>query len=229
MVDDFTREWAQMLEIKGLRRLHIGPIDLIIEQGTCVSVSGRSGSGKSVLLRMIADLDPHEGDVFLNGSSCSGMPAPQWRRQVSYLAAESGWWADTVGEHFHPDVDLPGLLPLIGIDPAAIERPTAQLSTGERQRLALLRALGPSNRVLLLDEPTSALDPENIALVEALLRSRMNSGTSVILVTHDAEQAGRMGTRHVRLQDGALEEISPEALAEDASLPEGSAVLQGQQ
>jgi ABC-type iron transport system FetAB ATPase subunit len=216
-----------MLEAKGLRRLHIGPFDLVIEPGACVSVSGKSGAGKSLLLRMIADLDPHEGDIFLDGSSCSGMPAPQWRRRVTYVAAESGWWADSVHQHFHRDVDLHGLLPRVGIDPKVIDWPTARLSTGERQRLALLRALGPSNRVLLLDEPTSALDPDSVALVEALLRSRMDNGTAIILVTHDIDQARRMGIRHVRIQDGTMEEIAPDALAGEASASPEHIVPQG--
>ncbi len=208
-----------MLEIKGLRRLHIGPVDLVIDRGSCVSVSGSSGAGKSLLLRMIADLDPHDGDIFLDGSSCSGMPAPQWRRQVSYVAAESGWWADLVSQHFHRDIDLRGLLPQVGIDPKVINWPTARLSTGERQRLALLRALGSSNRVLLLDEPTSALDPDNVALVESLLRSRMDAGTTIILVTHDIDQARRMGTRHMRIRNGIVEEIDSDKLAGEPSAP----------
>ena len=77
-----------MLETRSLRRLHVGPIDLQIEDGACVSVAGRSGSGKSVLLRMIADLDPHEGDALLDGKACSSMPAPAWRRLVTYVAAD---------------------------------------------------------------------------------------------------------------------------------------------
>ncbi|HUH87929.1 MAG TPA: ATP-binding cassette domain-containing protein [Pusillimonas sp.] len=205
-----------MLEIKKLRRLHIGPIDLVVNRGECISVSGRSGAGKSLLLRMIADLDPHKGDCFLEGVACSSMPAPQWRRQVTYVPAESGWWADTVGRHFYQDIDLQALLPQIGIDKKVVDWPTTRLSTGERQRLALLRALGPANRVLLLDEPTSALDPHSVAMVETLLRARMDAGTAIVLVTHDVDQARRMGTRHVHLDDGNITEISREALSGNA-------------
>src|SRR5690606_12692473 len=136
----------------GLRRLHIGPIDFAIDAGECVSVSGRSGSGKSVLLRAIADLDPHEGDVFLEGRACSSMPAPQWRRQVTYVAAESGWWHDTVQPQFPAGTDFSSLLPQVGIAASAAEKPVHRLSTGERQRLALLRALCLDSKALLLDE-----------------------------------------------------------------------------
>ncbi len=195
-----------MLEIRALHRLGVGPIDLRLADGSCLSLAGRSGSGKSVLLRMIADLDPHEGDAVLDGRACSGMPAPAWRRMVTYVAAESGWWDDSVGSHFAADVDVATLLPAVGMAREASQWPVARLSTGERQRLALLRALCPANRVLLLDEPTSGLDAESTALVEDLLQKRMASGTAILLVTHDPEQAARMASRHVELEDGRLQE-----------------------
>ena len=201
------------LELKRLRRLHIGPIDFAVDAGECVSISGRSGSGKSVLLRAIADLDPHEGDALLDGQACLAMPAPQWRRQVTYVAAESGWWHDTVEPHFPPNTDFASLFPQVGIDASAAEQPVHRLSTGERQRLALLRALCLENKVLLLDEPTSSLDPESTALVEQLLHDRLAAGTAILLVTHDVEQAVRMGSRHVVLEDGALQTVSADELA----------------
>ena len=63
-------------------------------------VTGPSGAGKTVFLRMIADLDPNEGKVWLASEEREGMPATRWRRLVTYVPAESGWWADTVQEHF---------------------------------------------------------------------------------------------------------------------------------
>ena len=79
-----------MLELRALQRLHVGPISLELATGRCAAIEGRSGSGKSVLLRTIADLDPHEGDAALDGEACSQMPAPLWRRRVTYVAAASG-------------------------------------------------------------------------------------------------------------------------------------------
>ena len=146
------------VQVNALRRLQVGPASFSLEAGTSVSITGKSGSGKSLLLRMIADLDPHEGDATLDGHACSRMPAPQWRRMVSYVAANAGWWEERVAAHFPVDTDLETLLPSLGIPAEAATWPIARLSTGERQRLALLRALGPANRVLLLDEPTSGLD-----------------------------------------------------------------------
>jgi ABC-type iron transport system FetAB ATPase subunit len=193
-----------MLELRGLRRLQVGPVDLAVKPGTCVSIEGRSGAGKSVLLRMIADLDVHEGDAVLDGQACSAMPAPAWRRRVTYVAPDSGWWRERVGEHFAPDAGLDTLLPAVGIAPEAAGWPVARLSTGERQRIALLRALQPDNRVLLLDEPTSGLDRDSVARVEDLLRKRLAGGTSLLMVTHDPEQAARMASRRLLLSDGQL-------------------------
>jgi ABC-type iron transport system FetAB ATPase subunit len=195
-----------MLEGHALCRLHVGPVDFALQPGECVSIAGKSGAGKSVLLRMVADLDPHEGDALLDGTACSAMPAPKWRRMVTYVAAESGWWDERVEAHFSLGADFTELLPAVGISAEAWTWPVARLSTGERQRLALLRALSPENRVLLLDEPTSGLDAENTGLVESLLRSRLSAGTAILLVTHDPEQAIRMAARHLEVRDGQLVE-----------------------
>lgn len=197
-----------MLEARSLRRLHLGPIDFKLEARECVSVAGKSGAGKSVLLRMVADLDPHDGDVLLDGAPCSGMPAPAWRRMVTYVAADSGWWDERVAAHFPPDIDLAALLPRVGMPSDAGSWPVARLSTGERQRLALLRTLRPANRALLLDEPTSGLDPASSDLVEALLRERLAAGTAILLVTHDPDQAARMASRHLEVRNGRLVELA---------------------
>lgn len=197
---------SALLQLRGLQRLHVGPVDLEVRRGDCISIEGRSGAGKSVLLRMIADLDPHAGDAVLEGHPCSRMPAPAWRRAVTYVAADSGWWHETVGAHFAGDADLPQWLPRVGIAADAAAWPVARLSTGERQRIALLRALHPGNRVLLLDEPTSGLDPESTRQVEALLRERLQQGTALVFVTHDPEQPQRLGARRHVLRDGRLQE-----------------------
>jgi ABC-type multidrug transport system ATPase subunit len=193
-----------MLEARTLKRLGVGPIDLAMQAGTCVSLSGRSGAGKSVLLRMIADLDPHEGDALLDGRACSRMPAPVWRRQVAYVPAESGWWETRVGAHFEDAAGLAARLPAVGIASEAADWPVQRLSTGERQRLALLRALTARTRVLLLDEPTSGLDADSAARVEMLLRGELARGVAILMVTHDPAQAARMASRHLELRDGRL-------------------------
>ncbi|MAF50300.1 MAG: ATP-binding cassette domain-containing protein [Rhodospirillales bacterium] len=197
-----------MLRIKGLNRPGINPFGLDLDEGECIALTGPSGAGKSLLLRAIADLDPNQGSVFLDQKNRNEFSAPEWRRRVGYLASESGWWADQVGVHF-PDHEQAGiLLPELGIVPEALQWQVARLSTGERQRLVLARLLLVSPAVMLLDEPTSGLDPDSEAMVEKILGQRLAAGTSVLLVTHAAEQAGRLAHRHLRMTAGTVSEVA---------------------
>lgn len=192
------------LTIDGLRRPGIEPAALSIGVGECVTLSGPSGAGKTLLLRAIADLDPCEGEVRLGPVARGALSAPAWRRQVIYAAAESGWWATEVGPHFEDPDAAAGILGDLGLPREALGWPVGRLSTGERQRLALVRALALRPRVLLLDEPTSGLDPESTSRVERLLLRALTGGAAILLVTHDGEQARRMANRHLTMARGRL-------------------------
>ena len=194
------------LLVKQLRSAFAGPFELNLDAGACAAITGPSGSGKSLFLRMIADLDPNEGEVWLNGQARASMPAPEWRRQATYVSAESGWWADTVIEHFAASrrTEAANMSARLGLRADILEAPVAQLSTGEKQRLSLIRALLPNPLMLLLDEPTGPLDEESVAKVEALLRERLAAGASILLVTHDPSQAERLGGQHYRMAAGRL-------------------------
>ena len=126
-----------MLELIQLSALHLAPVDLQLADGECVAIQGESGSGKSVLLRAVADLDPHQGVARLDGQACSDLPATLWRQRVAYVPAESGWWDERVRDHFAPDADLAALLTRLGLKPELADGPVQRLSTGERQRPAL--------------------------------------------------------------------------------------------
>jgi putative ABC transport system ATP-binding protein len=195
------------LLVQGLRSEFAGPFELSLGTGACAAITGASGSGKSLFLRMIADLDPNQGKIWLNGTERSSVPAPQWRRQATYVAAESGWWADVVIEHFAAfgRGEVASLAGRLGLRTDVLDAPVAQLSTGEKQRLSLMRALLASPPVLLLDEPTGPLDEESVVRIEALLRERMAAGTSILLVTHDPNQAERLGNQRYRMVAGQLE------------------------
>lgn len=173
------------LEVHTLKHVH-----LTLEPGQCVGLTGASGSGKSLFLRALADLDPHAGGMFLDGVAAERIPAPQWRRQVGLLPAESAWWHDAVGPHFG-HVPLPWLGDL-GFDAGVMDWQVSRLSSGERQRLSLLRLLVQKPRVLLLDEPTANLDRQNTRRVESLLSSyRQQHAVMMIWVSHDPEQLQR--------------------------------------
>jgi len=132
------------------------------------------------------------------------MTAPQWRRRVAYVPAEPGWWATTALEHFqHPDLSRFRAHDL-GLDGACLERPIVTLSTGERLRLALVRALELEPVALLLDEPTGALDEEATRLVEVELLKRLDDGLALLMVTHDVTQIDRLGASACTLRDGLL-------------------------
>jgi ABC-type iron transport system FetAB ATPase subunit len=195
-----------MLKIQNLHRPGLHPFSLQIAAGECIALSGPSGAGKSLALRAIADLDPNQGSVFLAGTSRDEIGAPEWRRRVGYLASESGWWADAVGVHFGDHVAAAPLLADLGIAAGALGWQVARLSTGERQRLALARLLLARPDVMLLDEPTSGLDPGAVAMVEDILTKRLAAGAALLLVTHAAEQAGRLATRRLRIDAGVVSE-----------------------
>jgi len=89
-----------LLSIHELRTHLLKPASFSLSVGECIAIQGPSGGGKTLLLRAIADLDPNEGIVCLDGRDRTAMSGPEWRRLVGYLPAEPGWWADTVGEHF---------------------------------------------------------------------------------------------------------------------------------
>lgn len=198
---------AVALRISGLKSGLAGPFDLTLARGACIGITGASGAGKSLFLRMIADLDPNEGEAELAGQLRSSMPAPAWRRQVVYVPAESGWWADRIGDHFEPArrTAAAALAQRLGLPDGILGEPVARLSSGERQRLALIRALSLNPPVLLLDEPTASLDADSIARVETVLGERLAGGAAMVLVTHDARQAGRLASQRFIMRAGRLE------------------------
>jgi len=194
------------LHIKALCYQDRGPFDLTVEAGQCVGLSGISGAGKTLMLRAIADLDAHSGHVFLNDAECLTMQAPQWRKHVGLLPAESQWWHDTAGENFTSAVDLT-LLKRLGFDEDALSWQISRLSSGERQRLGLVRLLSNRPQALLLDEPTASLDAANILNAEALIAEyRRNTGAAVLWVSHDMEQIVRVAERHFQIHHNTLKE-----------------------
>src|SRR5271154_6217769 len=111
------------LVVRKLRSELAGPFELTLAAGECIAITGPSGSGKSLFLRMIADLDPNEGDVFLDGRERRSFSPPAWRLHVVYNAAEPGWWSESVADHFRgtaPGVDMAfarAMAPRLGLAP----------------------------------------------------------------------------------------------------------------
>lgn len=192
------------LRVSNLKGSGLGPLSLQVDGGETLCIHGPSGSGKTLLLRAIADLDPNSGEVTLGDMRRADVPAHRWRRQVMYLAPESHWWQD----HARPHAPRwpQDMLQALELDDALLDREIRQLSSGERQRLALIRVLVRTPGVLLLDEPTANLDPRNVEAVEQLIADyRRQRSAAVLWVSHDPAQRERIATNSCRMQGGQLQ------------------------
>jgi phosphate-transporting ATPase len=188
---------VDILKVNNLTIYHVGPISLSLAANEALSIQGPSGAGKSLLLRAIVDLAPNSGLVLLNDTPREDFSGYEWRQHVAYVPAESAWWADTVGEHFTSWQSIKPQLNQLHLEHINYQTLCHELSTGEKQRLALLRALENKPQILLLDEPTSALDPANTKAVEQLWQKYISQKDSAgIWVTHDEEQANRVAQKH---------------------------------
>jgi UDP-glucose/iron transport system ATP-binding protein len=203
-------ENVSALRIRQLATKLIGPISFDVAAGEGLALMGPSGAGKSLLLRAIVDLDPSTGNVMVGAHARDDMPANEWRKLVALVPAESGWWADRVRDHFPASFDATELIGKLGLA-GSFEWDVGRLSTGERQRLALARALCRRPEALLLDEPTASLDDHATGLVEDLIGECCGGGMALLLVTHDRRQAERMAKRLLRISDGRIDQPSGSA------------------
>lgn len=180
-------------------------VSMAVPAGRVVCVSGPSGSGKSRLLRAVADLEPHGGEISLNGTSQGAVPAHQWRRQVVMVPADSQWWFDEVSAHF-PEGAGERLPAALGFPADVMGWSVSRLSSGERQRLALWRALALVPQALLLDEPTANLDGDSTINIENWLLDEIHRRQiAVFWVAHDPAQIHRVADAHYRIHGTALE------------------------
>jgi len=182
------------------------------------AVVGPSGSGKSTLLRLLNRLaDPDEGAIAYRGRPLAEYDPLALRREVSLVPQLPALLDGTVESNLRfaaglagEELDVGRCLRLAGLDPGFAERDVAKLSVGEQQRAMLARALSQRPDVLLLDEPTSALDRAARDAIEATLAElRRELDISVVLVSHDPEQARRLSDWVVRLEEGRAVEAGP--------------------
>ena len=192
------------LSLSHMSFLGNGPYSVNVKPGECIGLTGTSGIGKTQLLRAIADVIVHGGNCSLDGEPCSSFSPPVWRKMVAMIPAESFWWHDTVGAHFEDTSQRPEFLNLIeklGFSSDIVGWQISRLSTGERQRLSLIRTLIQRPRVLLLDEPTSALDIKMVMIVEEILAAICDSlQISCLWVSHDIEQLFRVAGKVYRVE-----------------------------
>src|SRR5277367_2374500 len=201
-------------------RVLLDRILLVIEEGTTTAILGRSGSGKTTLLRTVNRMvEPTSGDVLVDGKSVRDIDLIELRRGIGYVIQETGLFPHlTVERNAAMVPEISGtsrsasrksgheLLHAVGLDPATFARRYPhQLSGGQRQRVGLARALAAQPPILLMDEPFGALDPLTRAEMQDMLRDLLREmKKTVLLVTHDLDEALYLADRIVLLQDGKL-------------------------
>jgi putative ABC transport system ATP-binding protein len=214
------RSLTRRLPSGGRELTIVDRIDLSIAPGEFVAILGPSGSGKSTLLALMAGLDrPSGGEVMLDGHPIQNLSEDDLallrRRMIGFVFQSFQLLGNlTARENVLLPLELAGardararadaLLLAVGLGERGHHYPS-QLSGGEQQRVALARAFGPKPPILLADEPTGNLDRATGSVVlETLQELRRETGTTLVLVTHDPEVAG-LADRCIHLRDGRIE------------------------
>jgi len=196
-------------------------VSLAVAAGERWAVTGPTGSGKTLLLRALALLDPvDDGEVLWRGKRVADRDVPSFRRQVVYLQQHAALIEGTVETNlrlpfqFKVNRELSfdrrrcvSQLNELNLGAEFLEKKSADLSGGETQITAILRALQLAPALLLLDEPTAALDAQSTALVERLVSGWFNAAQrerAVVWVTHNAEQSERVAEQRLSLQAGKV-------------------------
>ena len=217
-----TRALTRMDERRQVPLLQ--PTDFTLTAGGRVSITGSSGSGKSVFLRALALLDaPSSGQVLWNGQPIANAEIPHYRSHISYLSQRPALLEGTVQDNLrfpfslktlrNRRFDLQAVTTLLGHAgkaPDFLDKSALDLSGGESQVVSLIRTLQLNPEVLLLDEPTAALDPTSSRDVEALIDAWFAADRSraFVWVSHDLEQAQRMSDIHLRMSAGVLDGVT---------------------
>ncbi|MBO9589729.1 ABC transporter ATP-binding protein [Devosia sp.] len=205
-----------MIEIEHLSKFFdetcvVDDVSMTIPGGALAVIVGTSGSGKTTLLRMINRLvEPSSGRILIDGKDISAIPPHELRRQIGYAIQGHGLFPHrTVGQNIATVPHLLGwdaakvsarveeLLDLFQLDAAEFrDRYPSQLSGGQQQRVGVARALAAAPKLLLMDEPFGALDPIIRARAQEDLRQiQQRLGTTIVLVTHDMNEAIHLGDR----------------------------------
>lgn len=196
-------------------------VSVVLRPGERLAIVGPTGSGKTLLLRALALLDPVDtGEIRWHGEVMGGNSAPDFRSQVTYLHQRPALVEGTVEDNLQLPFSLRchrdrtfsrdavyELLNQSGRDDSFFQRSARDLSGGEAQIVALLRAIQLNPSVLLLDEATAALDDESTRLIEQLVLNWCgghDSERAIIWVSHDRQQVARIANRVVTITGGML-------------------------
>jgi cell division transport system ATP-binding protein len=211
-------------------------LDLAVEQGEMVFVTGHSGAGKSTLLRLIALIDrPSSGQVIVDGKNTARVRRrriPAYRRQIGMVFQDHKLLYDrTVADNVALPLIIAGVnrrdagrrvrasLEQVGLLNKENRNPE-HLSAGEQQRVGIARAIATRPKLLIADEPTGNLDPDLSLEVMRVFRRFNEFGVTLLIASHDIDLIDKLGCRRISLADGRLERDSAEQLSEEAFLIE---------
>jgi putative ABC transport system ATP-binding protein len=200
---------AVSLERAGRRVL--GGISASFQRHAVSAIVGPSGAGKTSLLRCLNRLEePTNGSVLLDSSDITEIDPTELRKRVGMIFQTPALFEGGVRGNLAygltdvSDDELRGALASAGLDDEFVERDSSALSVGQAQRVCIARALVRKPEILLMDEPTSALDRDAAARIEQLVTSLNEGGLTVVLVTHNLDQALRLAHHAILVVDGRV-------------------------
>lgn len=193
-------------------------ISISVNIGDYMSVVGPSGSGKSTFLKLCSHLiSPTKGDILYREKSIFGLDPMELRKSISYCFQTPYLFGETVMDNVTFPYSLRGmkadlnrageLLQLFNLDKDYLNKEVKNLSGGEKQRIALIRTLFFRPEILLLDEVTSALDVDNTLVVENVMKTLNQQGTTIIWITHSPEQSRKNANRLLTIEAGVIKSL----------------------
>ena len=211
-------------------------VSLTVNEGEFITILGSSGCGKTTLLKMINRLyEPDSGSIILFGEDISTVDVVKVRRRIGYVIQQIGLFPHyTVADNIATVPKLLGwdkekiaarveeLLTLVGLEAKEFrDRYPAQLSGGQQQRIGLARALAVDPKIMLMDEPFGAIDSITREKLQDELRSlHREMGKTILFVTHDIEEAFKLGDRVIIMNEGNILQFdTPEAIIRQPADP----------
>ncbi len=217
-----------IIEIKDLKKSYDGHskvlngVDLKVEKGELVTILGPSGCGKTTLLKTINKLiERDEGDIYVKGKNISDWDTIELRRNIGYVIQQIGLFPHmTIEDNITYVLALRSkdkvsrrrkaeeLITLVGMDEEILDRYPIELSGGQKQRIGVARALAAEPDIILMDEPFGAVDEiARSILQDELLNLQTKLKTTIMFVTHDIQEALKLGDRIVLMSEGLIEQV----------------------
>ena len=214
------------LRVQGLSKTFDGQkvldnVSFSVEKVECLTVVGPSGAGKSILLKSLNRLiEPSEGRIDLFGTDITTIDPINLRRRVCLVGQVPVLFEGTVRQNLaYPfsfkknqnlaRPDFTSVLKSVGLFPSILDGDAGKLSVGQQQRVCIARALCLNPDILLLDEPTASLDHDSAQVVErTIMDLNHDAKLTIVIVTHDMDQASRLGDRTLRIVNGQVDDLA---------------------